>query len=139
MWANRKLSPRSPWFLIGTAIWLVICGGGWTATARRARRPRAASRPARSAYAGRVWAWALIAGGLGTVSVMGLALLTGRVADLPPAAYESPFDLTSYPPWTVAAVVVSIAAVAGVVEEAAFRGYMMSGIERGTGGASRSP
>ena len=136
MWVNLKVSPRVPWFLIGTGLWLWLFwrwldGHGWPRATAESRRRDLRAGP----LSARVWAWALIAGGLGTVSVMGLALLTGRLADLPPAAYEARFDLTAYPPWTVAAIVVSIAAVAGVVEEAAFRGYALSQIERRHGWA----
>ncbi len=134
MWANLELWPRFPWFLIGTILWLWLFwrwldGRGPPRSTAASRRRDLRGR----SLSWRVWLWALVAGGLGTVSVMGLALLTGRVADLPPAAYEPPFDLTPYSPWTAAAVLVSIAAVAGVVEEAAFRGYMLSGIERRLG------
>ena len=41
-----------------------------------------------------------------------------------------PFDVSAYPIWTKIFIFLSIAAVAGVVEEAAFRGYMLSPIER---------
>jgi membrane protease YdiL (CAAX protease family) len=131
MLANLKLSPRVPWLLPATAAWLWLCwryldGWGWpqsTAAARR-RDLRARSLP------GRVWGWALGAGTLGIASVTGLAFLTPRLAAIPREAFKLSIDLTAYPPWTTVAVLLAISATAGVVEEAGFRGYMLSPIER---------
>jgi len=129
--ANLKLSPRVPWLLPGTAAWIWVSwrylnGWGWpraTAAARR-RDLRARSLP------GRTWRWSLLAGGLGIASVAGLAFLTPRLAGIPRDAFKAPVDLAAYPPWTVAAALLAISAVAGVFEEAGYRGYMLSQIER---------
>jgi membrane protease YdiL (CAAX protease family) len=129
--ANLKLSPAVPWCLPATALWLwlfwrYLNGSGWpqsTAASRR-RDLRAGS------LSGRVWLWSLLAGGFGMAGVMSLAFLTARLAVLPADAFKSPVDLSACPPWTIISVLLSIAAVAGVVEEAAFRGYMLSQIER---------
>ena len=131
MLANLRLSPRVPWLLPATAAWLWLCwryldGWGWprrTAAARR-RDLRARSLPAP------VWGWALAAGALGIASVTGLAFLTPRLAAIPREAFKLPIDLGAYPPWTIAAVLLAISATAGVTEEAGFRGYMLSPIER---------
>lgn len=72
----------------------------------------------------------MIAGGLGMISVMGLIFVTSRFANLPQEAYQAPFDVSAYPSWTVFCIFLNIATVAGVVEEAAFRGYMLSQIQR---------
>lgn len=129
--ANLKLSPNIPWFLPATAIWLwwfwqYLNGKGWPqATAQLRHRDLRARR-----LSGRVWFWSLLAGGLGMVSMMGLIFVTAKFAELPQEAYKAPFDVSAYPPWTVFSIFLSIAAVAGVVEEAAFRGYMLSQIQR---------
>ena len=78
----------------------------------------------------RAWGWALAAGGLGIAAVMGIAFMTYRFAALPEAAYRALFDVSGLPLWTLVSVFASIALTAAVVEEAAFRGYMLSGIER---------
>ena len=135
-WINLKRLPDVPVFLVVTLVWLwlfwsYLAGRGWprrTGAARR-RDLRAERLPAAT------WLWSLIAGGLGMISVLNLALFTGRVATLPAAAYEPPFDLAPYPWWSVAAFFLSLAVTAGVVEEAAFRGYMLSQIERRHGWA----
>jgi membrane protease YdiL (CAAX protease family) len=64
------------------------------------------------------------------VGVVAIAFLTPRLADIPRDAFKLPLDFSVYPWWTVLSILVAISAVAGVVEEAAFRGYMLSGIER---------
>ncbi len=124
------LTPTLPWFLPATLVWLWLfwrwLGGRGppvrTAAARRANL-RAAPLDARA------WGLALLAGGFSMACVLGIALLTGLVAVLPDAAYRAPFDLSSFPAWTELAFFLQLALVAGVVEEAAFRGYMISMIE----------
>ena len=83
----------------------------------------------------RVWVWALVAGGLALAAVMGIALMTYRFATLPDAAYQAPFEVASFPPWTLVLVFAAVALTAAVVEEAAFRGYMLTGIQRRFGWA----
>ena len=50
-------------------------------------------------------------------------------------AYQGPFDVASSPAWTIVSVFAAVALTAGVVEEAALRGYMLSGIQRRFGWA----
>lgn len=128
---NLKLSPSVPWFLPATLIWLwlfwqYLNGKGRPHATAQQRRADLRGRP----LTGRVWIWSMIAGGLGMISVMGLVFVTSRFANLPKEAYEAPFDVSAYPSWTVFCFFLNIAAVAGVVEEAAFRGYMLSQIQR---------
>ena len=76
---------------------------------------------------GRAWVWSLVAGGLALVAlVLGLRL-ANRLVVLP--AQQLP-DLGAVPQHTVVALLVMSAPVAGIVEEAAFRGYMQGPIER---------
>lgn len=122
-----RFTPAIPWFLLGTAAWLAVfwwyvAGGGSPVQTQSVRRRRFQG----GSISIRTWMWALVAGGLGMASVLSGALLTGLVADLPAAAYEAPFDLTPFPTWTVVSYFVQVAIVAAVVEEAAFRGYMLS-------------
>ncbi|MFT3805456.1 type II CAAX prenyl endopeptidase Rce1 family protein [Arenimonas sp.] len=131
VWLNLKMAPELPLFLAFTLLWLwffwrYLDGHGWPRRLSETRR-----RDLRAtALSGKTWAWSLLAGGLGMAAVMSLVLLTGRVADLPEEAYRAPFDLGAYPAWTVLAFFLSLAATAGVVEEAAFRGYMLSQLQR---------
>lgn len=126
-----KVTPNVPWWLAATALWLWLfwryLDGRWW--------PRTTADSRRAALRGhglppRVWLWSLVAGALGMVSVLTIALVTGLIAELPAAAYEAPFDLSRYPRWTIWAFLLNVALVAGVVEEAAFRGYMLSIVEQ---------
>ncbi len=125
------LSPEVPWFLPATGIWLwlfwrYVNGRGWPAATAQMRQTDLRGR----SLSGRVWFWSLLAGALGMVSVMGLVFVTSRFGNLPGKAFEAPFDVSAYPWWTVLSVFLSIAGTAGVVEESAFRGYMLSAIAR---------
>jgi len=74
-----------------------------------------------------VWARALLAGGLGLVTlVLGLRV-ANRLVVLPPQQLP---DLSQVPEHTVLSLILISAPVAGIVEEAAFRGYMQRPIER---------
>ena len=76
---------------------------------------------------GRVWAASLVAGGLGIVALVLALRLANRLVGLPPQ--ELP-DLGDVPRSTVLALLLMGAPIAGIVEEAAFRGYMQRPIER---------
>lgn len=132
MFANLRLAPTLPLFFPATVLWLwlfwrYVNGDGWPRRTSDARRDllRVRKLPAP------VWAWALIAGGLALAAAMGVAFMTYRFA----AAYRAPFEVSSFPPWTLVSIFAAVALTAGVVEEAAFRGYMLSGIQRRFGWA----
>jgi membrane protease YdiL (CAAX protease family) len=129
--ANLKLFSRIPWLLPATAAWLwvfwrYLSGAGWPQATSEARRRdlRAPSLP------GKVWRWSLLAGGLGLVSVVGLGFLTPRLAEIPRDAFKPSLDFSTLPSWMAVSVLLAISVVAGVAEEAGFRGYMLSQIQR---------
>jgi membrane protease YdiL (CAAX protease family) len=79
---------------------------------------------------GRVWFWALSAGGLGIVAlVLGLRL-ANRLVILP---NQDASAFAGIPALTAWSLMLAAAPVAGIVEEAAFRGYMQRPIERRLG------
>ena len=126
-----RYTPETPWWLAATAMWLwlfwqYLNGRWWPSSTSRLRSELLRA----SSLSPRVWVLSLSAGVLAMVSVLTGALLTGLVAELPAEAYSPPFDLGPYAQWTVFAFFLNVAVVAGVVEEAAFRGYMISIIER---------
>ena len=131
MLANLKLAPTLPLFFPATVLWLWLFwryarGDGWPRSTSARRRDLQRGRMPSS----RVWGWALAAGGFALAGVMGIAFMTYRFAALPDAAYRAPFEVASFPAWTIVSVFAAIALTAGVVEEVAFRGYMLSGIQR---------
>jgi membrane protease YdiL (CAAX protease family) len=128
---NLKVFPEVPWMLPAAAVWLwgfwrYVNGGGWPRATRETRRRDLRATP----IAGVVWRWSLLAGGLGVLSVIGLAFLTPRLAEIPRDAFKLSIDISPYPPWTLVSILLVVSVVAGVAEEAGFRGYMLSQIER---------
>jgi membrane protease YdiL (CAAX protease family) len=131
MFGNLKLWPAIPLFVPLSAAWLWLLwqylnGRGWPRSTSLARHAALRARPLPSD----VWRWSLLAGGLGIVSVVGLAFVTARLANLPRDAFKISMDVSVYPPWTVISILLVISLSAGVVEEAAFRGYALSLIQQ---------
>jgi len=127
--ANIKVLPTIPWAtpamaLILVAWWLYFAKGrGWPdATAESRRRCARANRVPEH-----LWGQALGTGALGLLATLLLQGVLGRLVVLP---QQREIDPSQYPLLTVFAWVVTSAAVSGVVEETAFRGYIQGGIER---------
>jgi membrane protease YdiL (CAAX protease family) len=126
--ANLRYYTGVPWAVPLTAaylwiFWRYLQGAGPPDETREARRTnlRAHRLPAR------VWAWSLGAGGLGIVAlVLGLRV-ANRLVALP--VQQVP-DLIGVPDATMLALLLASTPVAGMVEEAGFRGYMQGPIER---------
>jgi membrane protease YdiL (CAAX protease family) len=125
--ANVK-TPAAPWSAVPIALWLwlywqYVGGRGWprSTSAVRGRDLRAVS------LSPRLWRWSLLTGALGVAALTALTYALGR---LMPLGLDFPAPLETLPPVTLATLVVVISVMAGLVEEAAFRGYMQSRIER---------
>jgi membrane protease YdiL (CAAX protease family) len=118
--ANLRLAASVPWAVPVTAAYLWCywryLGGQWEpadTSAFRRQSLRANRLPAP------VWMWALFAGGLGLVALVFGLRLANRLVLLPPQQMP---DLTGIPHWTIWSLLLMSAPVAGIVEEAAFRG-----------------
>jgi membrane protease YdiL (CAAX protease family) len=131
---NRRWSPTIPWSVAPALLclalyWWYLSGGGPPAAARAWRR-----ESLRAVRLGRsTWGWALLAGaaGLACVSLVAwAATLAGAIAP------RHSLDAHGVAPATLALFVLTNALVAGVVEEAAFRGYMQVPLERALGRAA---
>ena len=129
--ANLRTTPRVPWMLFVTFLWLwlfwwYLQGNGWPRSTAESRRRdlRGNSLP------GRVWGWALLAGTLGIASTLTLGFATLRVANVSREAFAAPINFSNYPTLTVVCAIACISATAGVVEEAGFRGFMLTPIQR---------
>jgi hypothetical protein len=126
--ANLAHAPSVPWAVPPTALWLWLLwrwarGAGWPRETARARRDAVrANRVPDDA-----WGAALLAGLLGLGAVTLLMQVTNRLVALPPQRVS---DLSRVPTPTVLLLLATGAAVAGIVEEMAFRGVMQRGLER---------
>jgi membrane protease YdiL (CAAX protease family) len=128
---NMRTSPSIPWMLVVTAGWLLffwwyVTGHGWPRSTQEARR-RDLRAPSLSKPA---WIWALIAGTLGITGTIAMAFVTARLAHLPREAFAAPIDFSKYRALTIICAIACISATAGVVEEAGFRGFLISPIQR---------
>jgi membrane protease YdiL (CAAX protease family) len=126
--ANLRYYPAIPWAIPLTAVylwffWQYLDGAGPPATTADERRESLRARR----LTGSAWSWSLLAGGLGIVALVVALQLVNRLLVLPPQQLP---DLAQVPRITVVALLVMAAPVAGIVEEAAFRGYMQGPIER---------
>lgn len=126
--ANLRYHASVPWAVPVTAaylwlFWRYLRGAGPPSSTAEERRwsLRANRVPAR------VWAWALLAGGLAIVALVLALRVANRLVALPRQGLP---DLAHVPTLTVVSLLLMAAPVAGVVEEAAFRGYMQRPIER---------
>lgn len=84
-------------------------------------------RPYGRSVSGRVWLWSMASGGLGIVALVLALRVLNTVVKFP----QQPLpDLQQVPAFTVAALLLTAAPIAGVVEEVAFRGYMQQPIDQ---------
>ncbi|HEV7633524.1 MAG TPA: CPBP family intramembrane glutamic endopeptidase, partial [Steroidobacteraceae bacterium] len=126
--ANLHFLNAVPWAVPVLAAylwcyWRYLRGEGPPDSTRDLRRTRLRA----NRVSGRAWVWSLLAGGLGIVALVLALRLVNRLVVLPPQ--EVP-DLSQVPALTLWTLVLLGAPVAGLVEEAAFRGYMQGPIER---------
>jgi membrane protease YdiL (CAAX protease family) len=126
---NLRHYPSIPWSVPVVALylwifWRYLRGSGPPKSTYEHRR--AGLR----AYhvSARVWRWALLAGGLSIFALVLSLRIANRLVVLP--EQKLPDLLAHVPGATVLALLLMAAPVAGVVEEAAFRGYMQGPIER---------
>lgn len=128
--ANLKHWTAVPWSVPLTLgylwlFWLVVSGRIWPRIGGGMRRESLRANPVPE----KLWGPALFAGILGIVTVVILQTVTARLAPMQQQAAPGQ-DLGQIPFLTLVAMLPTGALVAGVAEEAAFRGYMQGPIER---------
>jgi membrane protease YdiL (CAAX protease family) len=127
---NLRVFSTVPWSIVPMAVylwlfWKYVGGAGWPDATADARRTSLRANP----VAADVWPMAIVAGLIGLAALMPLLGIMSRLAPLPAESQpiEVPPGISST---TVFLMLVMASIVAGVVEEAAFRGYMQTPIER---------
>jgi membrane protease YdiL (CAAX protease family) len=126
---NLRIGTKVPWAIVPTALYLWaywrVIGGSWVAlssSADRRAKLRANGLPAR------IWWASLAAGLLGFATLIALLVVAARLVRFPSGPpITTPIEM---PIVTALSFLVMQSIVAGVSEEAAFRGYMQSMIER---------
>jgi membrane protease YdiL (CAAX protease family) len=129
---NVRMSPHVPWAGPLTAAWLwlywrYLSGHGPPRATAELRRERLQIRP----LVARIWGWALVATISAFAGLIAFSLAASRVAPILRRAEVS--DLDRYPLALVLTGLVMTAVVAAVTEEAGFRGYMQSMLDRRLG------
>ena len=131
---NLKHWPAIPWSALVTApllwlYWQYLKGNGWPASTVESRRVNLRAQPLSSG----VWGMSLFAGMIGLGALLAFQAVLARLVSLPPE--QEKIDLSNVPALTLLILVVMGSVVAGVTEEAGFRGYMQGMIERRHGPA----
>ena len=126
--ANLVVSPQIPWAMAVMAVylpffWQYLNGRGWPRSTSEARQRDLRAHPLSQT----TWRWALAAGGSFMAATAPLTVILGRLF---PAPRMLPAFQQGLPAVTLASVLLMSSTVAGMVEEAAFRGYLQSPLER---------
>lgn len=132
---NLEAGVAVPWSVLPVALYLwaywQLISGKWGAAPGAVRRRQTLRA---NALSRRVWGAALLAGVIGFGALIALLVLAARLVHLPASSpIVTPPDM---PVVTALVLLVMASIVAGVTEEAAFRGYMQGPIERRYGLAS---
>ncbi len=128
--ANGRYFIAVPWAVVPATLglwlfWRYLRGEGWPRSTARMRRESLRANP----LPAEVWPMAIMSGLLGLSTIPALTGLMARLVVLPPEAQSTKVP-DGMPAITLIILLLMAAVVAGVVEEAAFRGYMQGPIER---------
>jgi len=126
--ANQKYFTSLPWAMLPTAgylwlLWRYLRGEGWPRETAEARRESLRA----NRLSPEVWSAAIGSGLLGLIWVLVVQQVLNRMVRLPQQIVP---DTSHIPAVTLVGLLFMAAIVAGVVEEAAFRGYMQGPIEK---------
>ena len=130
--SNVATSPAIPWAVVVMALllWLMwqYLGGKWGPQSTSAARHRyLRARP----VSGQVFAWAVVAGVLAIVALVGYWIMLFQLVKVPARVLA---DFSSYPLFTVVLVLVMAALVSSLAEEVGFRGYFQGILEHKVSG-----
>ncbi len=125
---NLRVSPAIPWSapamaLVLWVMWQYLGGRWWPRRTAEARRRNLRACPVSS----RTWAWALLGGAFSVAALTGLWIVFFQISRTPANALA---DTSHYPLPTVIATLLMASLVSPFTEEAAFRGYAQTILER---------
>ena len=127
---NLRVLVALPWAVVPMALYLILYwkyvgGSGWPRATREYRRTGLRA----NRLSAEVWGMSLLAGFVGLAATLPLLRIMSRLVTLPAEAQQVP-PPSGMPVATVFLLLAMASIVAGVTEEAAFRGYMQGQIER---------
>ncbi len=127
---NLKTSARVPWSVVPTAgflwlLWRYLGGAGWPRSTSESRRRSLRTNP----VSGPLLGWAIVAGVLAIAALAGywIALSQLQLVKMRPDILS---DYSKYPLLTVAVIIVMGSLNSPITEEAGFRGYCQTRLER---------
>lgn len=126
--ANLKATPSLPWAVPVMAVvlfvmWQYLAGKWWPNKTSETRRHCLRANP----VARKVLLWSFVAGSAGVVALAGYWICFSQLAAFPPNQLP---DTSKYPTLTVVPLLIMACIAAPVAEEAAFRGYCWTILER---------
>ena len=126
--SNLNSNPGVPWAVpvMGVLLylmWLYLGGKGWPHRTSAARRRLLRANPVSPA----TLAWAMLAGLSAIAALAGYWIVLFQLVPTPPNAID---DFSHYPLLTASLAIIMASLVSPVTEEAAFRGYCQSILER---------
>jgi len=127
---NMRWGPNVPWCAPVGLLWLFLFwsylnGRGWPASTAQRRNKLLRALPLH----GKTLRWCAFAGAIGLVALVTLYFVAIQFVDLPPSVFR-PRSVAALPFGVAVVAMFMSAVVAGVVEEAAYRGYMQGILER---------
>jgi membrane protease YdiL (CAAX protease family) len=127
---NARVWGHVPWCVPAGLLWLALFwmylnGKGWPSSTSQSRRQLLRAR----GLGGSAVKWSLLASATGLVTLVAMYLLAIQFVDLPPSAFR-PRSLGAVSLGVIIPIVIMNTIVAGVAEEAAYRGYMQGMLER---------
>lgn len=130
--SNIATSPAVPWAVAVMAfllwmMWQYLGGRWWPRSTSQTRRRYLRARP----LPGRVFAWALVAGLLAIVALVGYWIVMFQLVKIPARLLQ---NFSGYSLLTVILVLVMAALVSSLTEEAGFRGYFQGILEQKVSG-----
>jgi len=125
---NLRTSPDVPWWVLPMAgylwlLWRYLGGSGWPRSTSDSRRRSRRANP----VSARILGWASLAGTLAIAALAGCWVALAQLVKMPPTPFS---DYSRYPAAMAVSVVLMGSINSPITEEAGFRGYCQTRLER---------